>query len=104
MTDHLKVQDPQEQETHLEASESEEDHVAWAALTCVVSLGIDPPVAELYRQLFTSLSSPAVDNAAARQQLNGKTGTIARKSALRKTILQLALKETPHSYQAHSLL
>lgn len=59
--------------------------MAWAALTCMVSLGVHPPVTELYCQLFTSLSGPAVDNAAATQQLNGKTGTTGGKSALGKT-------------------
>lgn len=59
--------------------------MAWMALTCVVSLGVHPPVTELYCQLFTSLSGPAVDNTAATQQLNRKTGTTGGKSALGKT-------------------
>lgn len=71
MVGHLIIRICKEQETHQEASEGEENQVAWAPLTCMVSLGIHTPAAELYGQLFTSLSSPAVDNAAARQ-LNGE--------------------------------
>lgn len=84
--------------------------MAWTALTCVVSLGVHSPVAELYCQLFTSLSGPAVDNAAARQQLNGKTETTGGKSALGKT--KLSARPTlacfkgssPLSHQPQSLL
>lgn len=47
--------------------------MAQAPLTCVVSLGIHTPITELCRQLLTSLSGPAVDNAAARQRLNEET-------------------------------
>lgn len=47
--------------------------MAQVPLTCVVRLGIHAPVTELYSQLFTGLPGPAVDNAAARQQLKGET-------------------------------
>lgn len=51
----------------------EADPTAQAPLTCMVSLGTQSPVTELRGQLFASLSGPAVDNAAAGQQLNEET-------------------------------